>query len=99
MRRPKSVPHESLDDLWWHRRRFQLRGIVRMLADKHASLERLDRQGLALEHVVDHFEARSLETLDPAFDSDPVAVGRGDVEFRPRIHHGYADQAIFVDDV
>src|SRR3954451_11351589 len=95
----ESAPHESLDDLRRHRRRFELRGVVRMLADQHAGLERLDRQRLALEHVVEHLERGSLETLDPAFDPDPVAMGRGNVEFRPRIHHGYADQAISVDDV
>src|ERR1700687_5256524 len=43
--------------------------------------------------------ARTPETLDPAFDRDPVAVGRGDMKFRPRIHHGNADQAIFLDDI
>ena len=70
-----------------------------MLADQHAGLECLDRQCLALEDIVDYLERGSLEALDPAFDPDPVAVGRGNVEFRPRIHHGYADQAVFMDDV
>src|SRR5687767_5478711 len=94
----ESAPHESLDDLWWHRGRFQLRWVVRMPADQHAGLERLDRQRLPLEHVVGHLERGSLETLDPALDPDPVAMGRGNEEFCPCIHHGDADQAIFVDD-
>src|SRR3978361_477044 len=99
MRRVKSAPREPLDDLLRHRRRFQPRGIVRMLADQYAGLERLDRQRLALEHVVDYLEAGALETLDPAFDPDPVAMVRRNVEFRPRVDHGNADQTVFVDDV
>src|SRR6202158_2777957 len=43
--------------------------------------------------------ARTPETLDPAFDREPVAMGRREVKFPPRIHHGNADQAIFLDDV
>src|SRR5712675_615936 len=70
-----------------------------MTTDKHADLERLDRQRLTLVHLVGHLETRTLETLDPALDRDPVAMGRGDVKFRPRIHHGNADQAVFLDDV
>src|ERR1700733_12243151 len=70
-----------------------------MMPDQHAGLERLDRQRLALEHLVGHLEARTLETLDPALDRDPVAMGGGDVEFRPCIHHGNADEAILLDDV
>src|SRR3984957_9742607 len=74
--------HELRDDLLWHRRGFQLAGVVRMMPDQHAGLERLDRQRLTLEHLVGHLEARTLETLDPALDRDPVAMGGGDVEFR-----------------
>src|SRR6202043_1008145 len=64
-----------------------------------AGLERLDRQRLALEHLVGHLKTRTLEAFDPAFDSDPVTVGRGDIKFRPCIDHGNTDQAIFPDDV
>src|SRR6266851_9516695 len=94
-----SAPHELRNNLLRHRCRFQPCGIVRMAPDQHAGLESLDRQRLALEHLVGYLEARTLETLDPAFDRDPVAMGRGDMKFRPRIHHGDADQAIFPDDV
>src|SRR3984893_1885368 len=99
MRAPKSAPHEFCDDLLWHRRRFQLRKVIGMTADQHAGLDRLDRQRLALEHLVGDLEARALEAFDPAFDRDPVAMGRGDMEFRPRIDHGNADQPVFLDDV
>src|SRR5947209_1192854 len=70
-----------------------------MAPDQHAGFERLDRQCLALEHLVGDLEAGTLEALDPAFDRDPVAMGGGDVEFRPRIDHGNADQAVCLDDV
>src|ERR1700732_2510372 len=99
MRAPKSAPHEFCDDLLWHRRRFQLRKVIGMTADQHAGLERLDRQRLALERLVGDLEARALEAFDPAFDRDPVAMGRGDIEFRPRVDHGNADQPVFPDDV
>src|SRR6476469_6236014 len=70
-----------------------------MPSDQHAGLERLDRQRLALEYFMGHFKTRTLETLDPALDGDPVAVGRGDIEFRPCIHHGNADQTKLLDDI
>src|SRR3954462_6480943 len=90
---------ESCDDLLRPRRRFQSARVVRMAADQHAGLERLDRQPLGLEHVVDHVEARAAPGLDAALDGDPVAMGRGDMEFRARIDHRYSDQAVFFDDV
>src|ERR1035438_3607236 len=99
MRVLKSAPHEFCNDLLRHRSRFQLRGVVGMTADQHAGLERLDRKRLALEHLVGDLKARTLETFDPAFDRDPVAMGRGDMEFRPRVDHGYADQAVLPDDM
>src|SRR5882724_1485186 len=99
MRPAWSAPHELRNDLLRHRRRFQPRRIVRVTSDQHTGFERLDRQRLALEYLVDDFKARALEALDPAFDRDPVAMGRGDVKFRPRVHHRNADQAIFPDDV
>ena len=68
MRGCESAPHEPLDDLRRHRSRFQPCWIVRVTADQHAGLGRLDGELLALENVVDHLEAGSLETLDPAFD-------------------------------
>ena len=78
----KSAPLEPLDDLRGHRGRFQPVGIVRVTPDQNAGLESLDRQRVALEHLVGHLEAGALETLDPAFDPDPVAMGRRDMEFR-----------------
>src|SRR5882762_11932654 len=96
---PESAPHESCNNLLRHWRRLQPAGVVRMAADQYAGLEGLDRQRLALEHLVRHLKTRALEAFDPAFDRDPVAMGRGDMEFSPRIHHGNADQAIFADDV
>src|SRR6266851_5677418 len=99
MRLAESAPLEPGNDLFRYGCRFEPRRIVWMTADQHAGFERLDRQGFALEHLVDHLEARALETLDLALDRDPVAMGRGDVEFRPRIHHGNADQTIFLDDI
>src|SRR6266436_9892902 len=94
-----SAPREPFDNLLRERRRFEPRRIARMPSDQDAGLERLDCQRLALEHLVGNFKTRTLEPLDPALDGDPVAVGRGDMEFRPCIHHGNADQAIFPDDV
>src|SRR6202047_2552181 len=99
MRLAESAPHELRNNFLRYGCGFQPCGIVRVTADQHAGLEGLDRQRLALEHLVGHLEARALEALDPAFDRDPVAMGRGDVEFRPRVDHGNADQTIFVDDV
>src|ERR1700737_136459 len=99
MRLAESAPHELRNDLLRYNCGFQPCGIVRMTSDQHAGLECLDRQRLALEHLVGHLEAGTLETLDPAFDRDPVTVGRGDMKFRPRIHHGNADQTISLDDV
>src|SRR3984885_15062659 len=93
------APHEPGNDLLRHGRRFQPCGIVGVAADQHAGLERLDRQRLALEHPVGHLETRTLEAFDPALDGDPVAMGRGDIEFRPRVHHRDADQTIALDDV
>src|SRR3954469_23898115 len=90
---------EFCDDLLRYGRRFQPAGIVRMAADQHAGLERLDRKTLAFEYVVDHVETRAAPGLDPALDPDPVAMGRGDMEFRPRVEHRNADQAILLDDV
>src|SRR3984885_798500 len=85
-----SALHELRNDLLRHRRGFQLAGIVRVMPDQHAGLERLDRQRLALEHLVGHLEARAFETLDPAFDRYPVAMRRGDIEFSRRINSGSA---------
>src|SRR5438105_2876585 len=95
----KSTLHELRNNLLRHRCRFQPRGVVGMTPDQNAGLERLDRQRLALEHLVDDLKARALETFDPAFDGDPVAMGRGDIEFRSRVDHGNADQAVFLDDI
>src|SRR5438270_7246420 len=95
----KSAPHEFSDDFLRHRRRFQPRGVVGMPPDQYAGLERFDRKRLALEHLVGDLKARALETFDPAFDRDPVAMGRGDIELRPRVDHGDADQAVFSDDI
>src|ERR1700738_1265640 len=99
MRRLKSAPLEPGNDLLRERRGLQPGRIVPVTADQDAGLERLDRQRLALEHKVGHLEAGTLETLDPAFDRDPVAMGGSDMKFRPRIHHGNADQAVFPDNV
>src|SRR4029077_16494872 len=95
----RSAAHELRNHLLRDRCGFQPVRIVRMASDQHARLERLDRQCFFLVHLVRYLEARALETLDPAFHRDPVAVGRGDVEFRPRIDDGGADQAVFFDDV
>src|ERR1700722_1243677 len=95
----ESAPHEPGNGLLRHGRRFQPCGIVGVAADQHAGLERLDRQRLALEHPVGYLETRTLEAFDPALDGDPVAMGRGDIKFRPRVHHRDADQAIAPDDV
>src|SRR5438309_7680786 len=89
-----SAAQEAIDNLLRHRCRFQLRRVVEMTADQHAGLERFDRQRLALEHLVRDLEAGALEALDPAFYRDPVAMGRRDMEFRPCIHHGNADQSV-----
>src|SRR5882762_6985496 len=97
--RARSTAHEFGDDFFGHRRGFQLVGLVGMASDQHAGLERLDRQRLDLEHLMGDLEAGALETLDPAFDRDPVAMGGRDVEFRARVDHGNADQPIFLDDV
>src|SRR5438045_1935211 len=78
MRAAESAMHEPCNNLLRHWCRLQFFGIVRMAANQYAGLERLDRQRLALEHVVRHLETRPLEALDPAFDRDPVAMGRGD---------------------
>src|SRR4051812_46546896 len=86
--------HEFGNDLLRHGRGFQPRRIVRMAADQHARFERLDAQGLALEHLVSELKTGTVETLDPALDRDPVAVGGSDVKFRPRIHHGNPHQAV-----
>src|SRR5882757_7468295 len=94
-----SAPVEFCNDLLRHRGGFQPAGIVRMASDQHPRLERFDRQRLAFEHLVNHVKTRAAPCLDPAFDSDPVAMSRGDVEFRPRVHHRYADQPVFLDDV
>src|SRR5271170_2502787 len=99
MRVFKSAPHEFCNDLLRHRSRFQLRGVVGMTANQYAGLECLDRERLALEHPVGDLKARTLETLDPAFDRDPVAMGRGDMEFRARVDHGDADQPVLLDDI
>src|SRR6266852_74128 len=99
MRLAKSALLEPGNDLFRYGCRFQPRRIVRMTADQHTGFERLDRQSFPLEHLVGHLEARTLETLDPALDRDPVAMGRRDIEFRPRVHHRNADQTIFLDDV
>src|ERR1700754_445381 len=96
------MPSASLEfrnDLLRYRRRFQPAGIVRMAPDQHAGFECLDCQRLVLEHVVDHIKTRAAPGLDPAFDPDPVAMGRRDMEFRPRVDHRYADEAILLDDV
>src|SRR5665213_497996 len=94
-----SALHEPCDDFLRHRRRFQPGRVIRVAADQHPGLERLDRQRVGLEHLVGDLEARPLETLDPAFDRYPVAMGRGDMEFGPGIHHGNADQAVFLHDI
>src|SRR6202162_5045437 len=60
------APHEPGNDLLRHGRRFQPCGIVGVAADQNAGLERLDRQRLALEHLVGHLETRTLEAFDPA---------------------------------
>src|ERR1039458_8674738 len=99
MRIAESAPLEPRNYLLRHRCRLQPRGLVRVTSDQHAGLERLDRQRLALEHLVDHLEARPPEALDPAFDGDPVAVSRCDMKFRLRLHHRNADQAISLYDV
>src|ERR1700676_3874039 len=83
----KSALGEPRNDFRGHGDGLQPSGIVRMASDQNPGLEGLDRQRLALEHLVGDLEARALETLDPALDGDPVAMGRGDVEFRPRIDH------------
>src|SRR5882672_700842 len=99
MRFARSALLEPGNDLFRYGCRFQPRRIVRMTADQHTGFERLDRQSFPLEHLVGYLEARTLETLDPALDRDPVAMGRRDIEFRPRVDHRNADQAIFLDDV
>src|SRR5262249_45223107 len=43
--------------------------------------------------------ARAFEGFDAALDGDPVAMGRGDVEFRTGVDHGNTNQAVFVHDV
>src|SRR5258708_14006884 len=95
MRLASSALHEPRNNLLRERCRFQPRGIVRMPSDQHPGLKRLARQRLALEHLVGHFKTRTLETLDPALDGDPVAVGRGNIEFRPRIPQRHPARAIF----
>src|SRR5262249_26521442 len=91
--------HEFGDDLLRHRRRFELIGIVGMRPDQHSRLEGLDRELIALEDLVADLEARALETLDAAFDGDPVAMSRWDVEFCARVDHGDADETIFLHEV
>src|ERR1700733_6091670 len=95
----QSFLHKFRHDFLRHRRRLQAGGIVGVMPDQHPRLERLDRKLLTLIDLVGHLETRSLETLDPAFDRDPIAVGRGNIEFRPRVDHGNADQAVFPDDI
>src|SRR3954447_19621776 len=70
-----------------------------MTAHQHAGLEGFDRQRLALEDAMHYVKARSPPRLDPALDGNPVAMGGGDVEFRPRVHHRNADQTVFFHDV
>src|SRR5882757_642469 len=96
---PSSALLEPRDYLLRYGCRFQPVGIVRVTPDQHASLERLDRQRLALEHLVGHLEAGALEALDPAFDRDPVAMGGSNMKLGAGIDHGNADQAVFVDDI
>src|ERR1700727_1529431 len=95
----RSSFHEFRNDFLRHRCRLQAGAIVRVMPDQYPRLERLDRKPLTLVDLVGHLETRSLEALNPAFDRDPVAMGRGNIEFRPRVHHGNADQTIFPDDV
>src|SRR5712664_4103288 len=72
MRFARSALLEPGNDLFRYGCRFQPRRIVRMTADQHTGFERLDRQSFALEHLVGHLEARTLETLDPALDRGRV---------------------------
>src|SRR6202048_5628659 len=99
MRVPKSPPLNPFNALRRHRGRFQPVGIVRVTPDQHASLERLDRQRLALEHLVGHLEAGAPEALDPAFDRDPLAMGGSNMKLGAGIDYGNADPAVFADDI
>src|SRR3981081_2372092 len=95
----QSALHEPRYDFRRHRRGLQPSRIVRMVSDQNPGLKRLDRQRLALEYLVGDFKARTLEAFDLAFDGDPVAMGRWDVEFCPRIYHRDADQAVAFHDI
>src|SRR4051794_33130816 len=56
----ESALHESCNNLLRHWCRLQLVGVIRMAADQYAGLESLDRQRLALEHLVRHLKTRPL---------------------------------------